>query len=78
MGGVQPSVDSEFSIFRATPRYNKMPLITANNPFKAPRSVDNTPDSCNQERTANIIPNPDNKSQISLNRFINTPKGKCE
>ena len=53
-------------------RYNKNPVIIAMKPFKefnvfAPGMIR---DSCNQDSTANIIPNAEIKSHISFLFFI--------
>ena len=53
-------------------RYNKNPVIIANKPFKAPNVFASgmIRVSCNQESTANIIPNAEIKSHISFLFFI--------
>ena len=51
-------------------RYRKMPEIKAKNPFIAPRLLDISIASWSHEKTANIIPKPDIRSQISFLIFI--------
>ena len=47
-------------------RYNKKPEINARKPFTQPNSLDNSSDSCSQEKTANIIPKAEMNNQISF------------
>ena len=53
-------------------RYNKNPVIIAIKPFKAPNVFASgmIRASCNQDSTANIIPNAEIKSHISFLFFI--------
>ena len=53
-------------------RYNKKPVIIAMKPFKATNVFASgmIRVSCNQDRTANIIPNAEIKSHISFLIFI--------
>ena len=53
-------------------RYNKNPVIIAMKPFKAPNVFASgmIRASCNQDSTANIIPNAEIKSHISFLFFI--------
>ena len=53
-------------------RYNNNPVIIAIKPFEAPNvfALEMIRASCNQDSTANMIPNADIKSQISFLFFI--------
>ena len=51
-------------------RYNKIPVISARNPFKLPASKTSICDSWSQENTANIIPKPEINNHISFLIFI--------
>ena len=46
------------------------PVIRAYIPFFHPKVFDRIEDSCIHDNTANIIPNPEIKSQISFFQFI--------
>ncbi len=51
-------------------KYNNKPVNDANRPLSHPNVEDNIEDSCSHDRTANIIPKAEMKSQISFNNEL--------